>query len=239
MPDRCLIEDDWENPTIILWKGYQNMINTSAIILAGGRGRRLGYKEKALIPVNGKPIIKHTIEVLEDVVDEIIISVRDDGQKQQLKEYTTDRIVVVDKYNNEGPIAGILEGLKAAAGNYVFVVACDMPFLNIGVVEILFKHAQGHDGALPVRDDGIFEPLHAVYRTVPMMVEAKKAIEKGERFILDPIFNLDDMVLIEMDEIREYDPELKTFLNVNTQEDVENINDMKWSHLKNRRTLVK
>lgn len=225
--------------TIVLLKGYQNMINTSTIILAGGRGRRLGYKEKALIPVNGEPIIKHTIEVLEEVVDEIIVSVRDDGQKQLLKEYIADRIVVVDKYNNVGPLAGILEGLKAAAGNYVFIVACDMPFLNVGVVEILFNHAQGHDGALPVSDDGIFEPLHAVYRTFPMMVETKKAIEKGERFILDPIFNLDDMVLIEMDEIREYDPELKTFLNVNTQEDVENINDMKWSHLKNRRTLVK
>ena len=68
------------------------MINTSTIILAGGLGKRLGYKEKALIPINGKPIIEHTIEVLEEVVDEIIVSVRDDRQKQLLEEYTTGRL---------------------------------------------------------------------------------------------------------------------------------------------------
>ena len=200
------------------------MINNSAIILAGGRGKRLGYKEKALIPINDKPIIEHTIEILEGVVNEIIVSVRDDGQKQLLEEYTTGRIVVVDKYVDAGPLAGILEGLGAAGGEYVFVVACDMPFINIGVVEFLFKSAKGHDGALPVGDDGIYEPLHAVYRTGPMLVSTEKSIEQGERFILAPIFDLEDMVLIEMDEIRELDPELKTFLNVNTLEDIEKYN---------------
>jgi molybdopterin-guanine dinucleotide biosynthesis protein A len=215
------------------------MISTSTIILAGGQGKRLGYKEKALIYIKGKPIIEHAIESLEGVVDEIIVSVRDDGQKQLLKKYTTGRIVVVDKYNNVGPLAGILEGMEATGGEYVFVVACDMPFLNVGVVEFLFKRAHGHDGALPVSYDGIFEPLHAVYRTGPMLAETKKAIEQGERFILAPVFNLDDMVLIEMDEIRELDPKLKTFLNVNTQEDVENIPNVEWSYLKNRRIKAK
>ena len=197
------------------------MINNSAIILAGGRGKRLGYKEKALIPINGKPIIEHTIEILEGVVNEIIVSVRDDGQKQLLEEYTTGRIVVVDKYVDAGPLAGILEGLGAAGGEYVFVVACDMPFINIGVVEFLFKSAKGHDGALPVGDDGIYEPLHAVYRTGPMLVSTEKSIEQGERFILAPIFDLEDMVFIEMDKIRELDPKLNTFLNINTLEDIE------------------
>jgi molybdopterin-guanine dinucleotide biosynthesis protein A len=197
------------------------MIDTSTIILAGGRGKRLGYKEKALIPINGKPIIEHTMEVLEELVDEIIVSVRDDRQKQLLKEYTTGRIVVMDKYVNVGPLAGILEGLEAVGGEYVFVVACDMPSLNIGVVEFLFKRAQGHDGALPLGDDGIYEPLHAVYRTGPMMAGTKNAIEHGERFILAPIFDLEDLVIVEMNEIRELDPELKTFLNINTLEDIE------------------
>ena len=200
------------------------MINNSAIILAGGRGKRLGYKEKALIPISGKPIIEYIIEVLEGVVDEIIVSVRDDRQKQLLKEYTTDRIIVVDEYVGAGPLAGILEGLGAAGGEYVFIVACDMPFINIGVLEFLFKCAQGHDGALPVGDDGIYEPLHAVYRTGPMLAGTEKAIEQGERFILAPIFDLEDMVFIEMNEIRELDPELKTFLNVNTLEDIEKYN---------------
>ena len=200
------------------------MINNSAIILAGGRGKRLGYKEKALIPINGKPVIEHTIKVLEVIVDEIIVSVRDDRQKQLLEEYTTGRVVVVDKYVDTGPLAGILEGLGAGGGEYVFVVACDMPFINIGVVEFLFKSAKGHDGALPVGDNGIYEPLHAVYRTGPMLAGTKKSIKQGERFILAPIFDLEDVVLVEMEKIRGLDPELKTFLNVNTLEDIEKYN---------------
>lgn len=197
------------------------MTYRSTIILAGGRGKRLGYKEKALIPVKAEPIIGHTIKVLEEVVDEIIISVRDERQKQLLNEYTQDRIVVIDTYTDTGPIAGVLEGLRVAGGEYVFIVACDMPFLNDRVVEFLFRRAHGHDGALPVGDDGVYEPLHAVFRTGPMMASTRRAIEKGERFILAPIFDLDDIVLITMDEIRELDPELKTFLNINTLGDIE------------------
>ncbi|TFH43156.1 MAG: molybdenum cofactor guanylyltransferase, partial [ANME-2 cluster archaeon] len=46
----------------------------SALILAGGRGRRLGYKEKALIPIKGRTILEYNLDLLERLVDEVIIS---------------------------------------------------------------------------------------------------------------------------------------------------------------------
>jgi molybdopterin-guanine dinucleotide biosynthesis protein A len=197
----------------------------SALILAGGRGRRLGYKEKALIPIKGRTILEYNLDLLERLVDEVIISVRDDEQKCFLVEYTGERTIIADHYTNVGPLAGILEGLKAADGEYVFITACDMPFLNPEVVEMLFKRAKGHDAAIPVWDNEMLEPLHAVYRNGPMAIETEKAIKNGDKIALAPVFNLKDVVLVDMEDVRVIDPGLRTFININTQEDMELIEE--------------
>ena len=198
----------------------------SSLILAGGRGSRLGYKEKALIPIMGRTIIEHIIEVLEHVVDEIIISVRDDEQKRLLETFLYGRPMVVDRYAGVGPLAGMLEGFKRAHGTYMFVTACDMPCLNAGVVRLLFDRAWDHDAALPVWEDEELEPLCAVYRIEPMVFETERAIERGDRFVLAPFFNLNDVVYVNMEDIRTIDPDLKTFININTPEDVEHMENI-------------
>jgi len=195
----------------------------SSLILAGGRARRLGYKEKALISFKGKTIIEHTMDVLDGVAGEIIVSIGNEGQKHILNDYVGNRCMVVDRYPDVGPLAGMLEGFKAAKGEYVFVTACDMPYLNAKIVRLLFECASGHDAALPRWEDGRMEPLCAVYRTGPMLSEIEKAIEGGERFILAPIFKLDDVAFVDMERIRKVDPELRTFMNINTQEDMEKL----------------
>lgn len=195
------------------------------MILAGGRGRRLGYKEKALIPIKGRTILEYNLDLLERLVDEVIISVRDDEQKCFLVEYTGERTIIADHYTDVGPLAGILEGLKAADGEYVFITACDMPFLNPEVVEMLFKRAKGHDAAIPVWDNEMLEPLHAVYRNGPMAIETEKAIKNGDKIALAPVFNLKDVVFVDMEDVRAIDPGLRTFININTQEDMELIEE--------------
>lgn len=96
-----------------------------------------------------------------------------------------------------------------------------MPHLNAGVVKLLFNRANGHDAALPVHKNKRFEPLHAVYCSGPMLAATQKAIEMNEGFILAPISELGDVVVVGTEEIREIDAKLGTFINVNTWEDVE------------------
>ncbi|MDO9516685.1 MAG: molybdenum cofactor guanylyltransferase [Methanosarcinaceae archaeon] len=198
-------------------------IMRSALILAGGRSRRMGFKEKALLSIGNKTILEHVIDALDGVVDEIIISMRDVSQQELLNDYTRGHDVVLDKFADVGPLSGILEGLKTAKGEYVFVVACDMPYINIDVVELLFKRAEGHDAALPVWENENLEPMHAVYRTSPMAVETENAILRNERFVLAPVFRMKDLVFVKIDEIRELDTDLRTFVNVNTPDDVEKL----------------
>jgi len=195
------------------------------LILAGGRGRRMGFREKALLPVGNRTILEKTIEVLETVVDEVIVSVRDQIQQETLRGYTQDLDVVLDNYHDVGPLAGILEGMKAAGGEYVFISACDMPYLDTRVVQLLFDRAQGHDAAIPVWENEVLEPLHAVYRASPMAVETEKAILRNDKIALAPIFKLKDVVFVAMEEIQDIDPDLRTFMNINTMEDIGKIED--------------
>ncbi|VVB86776.1 Molybdenum cofactor guanylyltransferase [uncultured archaeon] len=210
----------------------------SALILAGGKGSRLGYREKALIDINGKPLIMFVIESLEKVVDSIIISVRDKAQGEFLdsrlhsltKPHESDGYRVnqqryrlaYDSYINKGPLAGIFSGLSACDDEYCFIAACDMPFINEDAVKLLIMKSEGYDAAIPRWDDGFLEPLHAVYRRGPMMRETKKALEKNETIILAPIFRL-NVNYVATDEIKSIEPDLRTFMNVNTPEDIQQV----------------
>ncbi|MFA4956339.1 MAG: molybdenum cofactor guanylyltransferase [Candidatus Methanoperedens sp.] len=194
----------------------------SALILAGGRGSRLGFREKALIDINGKPLIAFVIESLEKVVDEIIISVRDEAQSELLKTIYPDMRYAYDKYENTGPLAGILSGLSICNDKYCFIAACDMPFINEKAVNLLFSKCMGYDAAIPRQGDGFLEPLHAVYNRRVMLSETKKSLENHETTILAPISRL-NVNYVPFEEISKIDPDLTTFMNLNTSEDIEKV----------------
>ncbi len=192
----------------------------SALILAGGMGSRLGYREKALMDFDGKPLILHVIEALKKVVDNIMISVRDREQGELLNPILPGYRFTYDAYKNKGPIAGILSGLFACQDEYCFIAACDMPFINENAVKMLFGKCENYDAAIPRHSDGFLEPLHAVYRCKPMLRETEKAIMRGETIILAPIFRL-NVNYVGVDEIKKIDPELRTFMNINTYKDLQ------------------
>lgn len=95
-----------------------------------------------------------------------------------------------------------------------------MPFVNFRVVDLLFEKADRHDAALPRWEDRKFEPLHAVY-SKKLIPEIEKAFEKGRCSVLTPVFEMQDVIFVEIAEIKELDPELRTFANINTVEDIE------------------
>jgi molybdopterin-guanine dinucleotide biosynthesis protein A len=195
----------------------------SALILAGGMGSRLGYREKALININGKTLIALIIERLEKVVDSIIISVRDRAQEELLKAaLSREYRFAYDIHKNTGPMSGILSGFSACEDEYCFIAACDMPFINENVVRLLFRRSENYDAAIPRWEDGFLEPLHAVYRCVPMIHEAKKAIERGETIILAPVFKM-KVNYVPMDDVRKLDTDLRTFININTNDDIQKL----------------
>ena len=188
----------------------------TAIILTGGKGSRMDFTEKALLELRGKPIIEHIMENLKSTVDEFIIAARDEEQGSKLK---LDNVkIVYDSVKNFGPIAGIYSGLKASMSKYSFITACDMPCINHKVVELLFARAKGYDAAIPFPP----EPLHAVYNKKPTLNAAKNAIERRKGAIMYMVDRL-NVNFVPKEAIREIDPNLNTFININRPEDVESL----------------
>lgn len=192
----------------------------SGIVLAGGRSTRFGGEEKSLKQVRGKHMICRVIEALQGAVDEIVISVRDERQRDLLYPFISGYDFGYDEVRDIGPLAGVSACLKKVSGDYVFITACDMPFINTKAVDLLFEKAEGHDAAVPRHDSGLIEPLHAVYRRDAMLSAVEASVRAGERRISAPLGNLKDVVYVPVSDIQKVDPELNTFLNINRAEDM-------------------
>jgi molybdenum cofactor guanylyltransferase len=188
-------------------------------MLAGGAGRRLGA-EKSLIEFQGRPLIQWSADRLSSVCDEIVIVARSREQADKLRALVPGARIACDEVSGFGPVAGLKAGMGSARGEYAAAIGCDLPFINVAVIRRLFELAEGFDAAVPVREDGVLETLHAVYHAKKMAIACAKAIALGRRRIIGPLSYL-HINQVPVDELRALDPELLTFFNINTPEDLE------------------
>jgi len=204
----------------------------SAVILAGGNSRRLGA-EKSLLEFEGKPLICWTAEKLFRAADEVVVVARNEAHAGRLEKIISDFALqpvqpepkvtfTWDSVAGFGPVAGLSAGMKEASGSLAFATGCDLPFLNPQVIERLFELAdeEDYEAAVPVQPNGFFEPLHSVYHRGKMLLACERAIEKYERRIHTPLQEL-CVNRIFVDLLRPLDPDLLTFFNLNTREDLE------------------
>lgn len=191
----------------------------SAVILAGGAGSRLG-KEKSLIEFDGRPLIQWSVEKLALLVEDVVVVARGSEQAGLLEDLIPHASIATDSVSGYGPVAGLAAGMGMARNEYVLAIGCDLPFLNADVVNILFEQAQDWDAAVPMRENGMIEPLHSVYKREALLSACQKAIEHGERKIRAPLSML-RVKCVSVELLKNLDPELLTFFNLNTREDLD------------------
>ncbi|GAB7012378.1 molybdenum cofactor guanylyltransferase [Halolamina salina] len=205
----------------------------SAVIIAGGRSTRFGDEDKATAPLAGTPMIRRVADRLEPVVDEVVVNCRDDQRaaiEDALSGYEQPTNFALDPETDQGPMAGIRNGCRAATGEYTAVVACDMPFVDPDAISYLFDRASGEieppadaddegtppfDGAVPRLGDGWYQTTQAVYRPDAMADACDAALERGDRKILAPLEDLTYAVVSEAE--LEAVTDLTTFENINTK----------------------
>lgn len=190
----------------------------SSIVLAGGRGSRLG-REKHLEKIAGKSLIERVITRLSSVSSEILIVISPAQVKTwALLHRKIEATIAVDIYPGKGALGGIYTGLVQSNSFHNLVVACDMPFLNRDLLRYMINLSLGFDVIIPRIDNNI-EPLHAIYSK-----NCVKPIEeqlKQDNLKIADLFNSVKVKYVEKEEIERFDPEHVSFFNINTQVDLE------------------
>ncbi|MBL0340358.1 MAG: molybdenum cofactor guanylyltransferase [Bacteroidetes bacterium] len=176
----------------------------TAFILAGGKSSRMG-KDKGLILIEGKEMIVLMIELLKPHFKEVrIITNNPEYAKFNLTIHT-------DIFLDQGPLAGIYAGLTFSETPWNFFIACDMPFMNIEIIQKLAVDAESFDIVVPFHNNHS-EPLCAFYNTTCLTV-IEHQLHKGE----NKIQNIFKLVKTKEVEFGEVDSSTRNpFLNINT-----------------------
>ncbi|MGM0471346.1 MAG: molybdenum cofactor guanylyltransferase [Bacillota bacterium] len=184
----------------------------TAIILAGGKSSRMKGANKPLLKFGSQTMIGRIITKLEELFSEVIIVTREPELYQ-----TYQVSIVVDKLKYRGPLTGIHAGLIASDDQYNFVVSCDLPLLNLELIEYIC-HQPTADIVVP-RINNYLEPLHALYnKSCISRIAAEIKAGNLRATDLDSWAGI-DVDYIEEEEIKRFDPQFHSFFNVNTRQD--------------------
>jgi molybdopterin-guanine dinucleotide biosynthesis protein A len=212
------------------------MNSRAALILAGGSARRFQipnqpWQDKALVHIKGTPLLVKSIENIQSIVDEVAICINNAERKmiyrKVLKQHHIENVKFVfdqTDYPVKGPALAIMSGLHAVSSKQCLTLPVDMPFLKPEVADYMFTVSKGFDAVIPMWPDGTLE-------TLVMGLNRKKTIE-----IIDVICMLNKpkanniargtsklLLVSPMQEIQGFDPKLKSFTNINTQADIDNL----------------
>jgi len=202
----------------------------TGVILAGGENTRMPVL-KGFIEVNGEKIIERNLRIYKHLFNKVFISTN-------LPEHYLYLGVPLfgDIYNIRGPLTGIFTTLCNSSNKWIFISACDMPFINEGLIRYMASKRDGYDAVVPKsplppftegKQKGEYiEPLFAFY--------SKHLIKYMERAILANKTGAKDFLsnkkvkYINIDEIKSIDVDERSFINLNTPEDIDRVRGFGW-----------
>jgi len=184
----------------------------TAVVLAGGKSSRMG-QNKMFLPLGGKPVISHLLEVLKQIFTECIVVTDEPALYQNYGVKVVQDIIVCREKNS---LTGIHAGLFCAKYPYAFMLAGDMPFVQPRVLKYLCTFAADCDVVVP-KEGKFYQPLCAIYH--------KNCLPFIEEQLVNGIFRIDRffpkvrLCEVDVNELKTFDPKGYTFFNINTPED--------------------
>ncbi|MCW8988152.1 MAG: molybdenum cofactor guanylyltransferase MobA [Gammaproteobacteria bacterium] len=182
----------------------------TAVILAGGKGSRLGGLDKGLVELNNKPLIQHLINRIQPQVSKIMISAN-----RNLDIYKNLGFPVYEDESNNfaGPLAGILKALQECESEWLLSVPADSPFIPTNLVLRLSQHSQNVKIVIP--HDG--ENLHPTFALIHKSLEVslKNFLNSGER-------KARAWMQQQPHSIVDFSDQTHAFININTEAELKN-----------------
>lgn len=181
----------------------------SAVILAGGRARRMGGEDKGLVELGGRPLLDYIISALQPQVGEILVNAN-----RNLERYRAFGYPVIEDIMGDfcGPLVGMATGMQATGNPWLLTVPCDSPFVPAQLAATLGHALVNEQAELSVAHDGVrMQPVFALLdcRLLPSLLDY---LNGGGRKI-DTWYAQHRLVLADFSSVPE------TFLNLNSPED--------------------
>ena len=196
-------------------------VTCSGVILAGGRNTRFSGKDKAFLSVGSVRIMDRLVHLFKEIFEEVVLVTND-----PLKYLDWDVYVVTDLIPLRSSLTGIHSGLFHATSQYAFFSACDTPFLKKQMVEMIVSAIDAKvDVVIPETAKGL-EPLCAAY-SQRCLEPITRLLEKKQPKI-QSFFKKSRVRTIHEKVLRKIDPDLNSFYNINTPEDLVRAEEM-WS----------
>jgi len=149
----------------------------TAIIMAGGDSFRIG-RDKSMLPIKDKPMIKYICDQFRPHFNQILVS------SNEVSKYAFLGVEVVpDRVAGRGPLMGIASAMRASANQVNFVIACDIPEVDIALVRTMLRQVRGYDAVVPATGPSRYEPLFAVYRK-STLAAIEEALSSGNNRIM-------------------------------------------------------
>lgn len=188
--------------------------NLAVVIQAGGRSSRMG-RDKGLVDLGNRPMIEWVIDTVSDLADDLVITT---NNKHAYIPFGLR--MVSDKTPGAGALHGFQTALSSVMGEYVLIVACDMPFMNKAFLQYEVEQAftTGADIVVP-QWEGRFQPMHAVYRLDTCREAVDKAIEAGHSKVISFYEELRCLTILP-EKVKEFSPTGRTFRNINTPDEL-------------------
>ena len=190
----------------------------SVAILAGGQSKRMG-QDKAFLKVGGRRVIDRVLERVQGLSDDLFISA---NTPDKYREFGLR--VAPDVYPGKAALGGIYSVIQAARYPHVLVVACDMPFLNPALLRYLIRLAPAADVVAPLINPPQPETLHAVYGKG--CLPAIESRLKANRLRVIGFFDEVSVRYVSREEVARFDPNFYSFVNMNTPEEWQRIEEI-------------
>ncbi|HZV80979.1 MAG TPA: formate dehydrogenase accessory sulfurtransferase FdhD [Geobacteraceae bacterium] len=182
----------------------------TGVILAGGKSTRMG-SNKALLAFRGRPLIETVYRTMAELFAEVVVVTNTPEEYAFLP-----CPKIPDVFIGGGSMAGIHAGLSWSSNPRVFVVACDMPFLDGGVIRGL-AGLLGDESVLVPETDGGLEPLHAFYAKGALQA-LEEVLTADRKKIIDLLLDMGARV-VPAEQVAQLSPGFDSFRNINSPEE--------------------
>jgi len=185
----------------------------TAIILAGGESLRMGC-DKATLALGEHSLLQRVVAVVQPLFPQLLVSVREPRPDIELPQ-------ICDTQHEAGPLAGLCAALEKSTTPWIFAVATDMPFVQAALIEYLARQRSSHQNCQAVVPvvAGHPQPLAAFYAASALAVIQSILAGSGKRSLRAALERL-NVCYVDESELRAADPGLRSFLDLDTPDDV-------------------